>query len=403
MVDASHNDTASGRLALRDGTLFTGTGFGAKATMVGEVVFNTSMCGYQEALTDPSYRAQILTMTAPQMGNYGISEEDVESSGVAVSGFIVRDLSPIHSNHRAVDDLAHWLEEHGIPGLQGIDTRALVRVLRETGAMPGAISTDPDLSDHDLVELARSWDGMSGRNLASEVTPVEAGTWTEGLGEWGQAWRSSPENRYRVLAIDCGAKRNIYRHLVDRGCEVRFLPVDTTPEEILAAEADGLFISNGPGDPAAVEKVIETLKVVAGTMPTFGICLGHQLLALALGAKTWKLKFGHRGANQPVRNMLTGKVEITSQNHGFCVDRDSLEAVGAQVTHLHLNDETVAGFRHLEKPIFSVQYHPEASPGPHDSAYLFDSFIRSMETGRSPVGEDFAKFQEVRSGPAIFR
>jgi carbamoyl-phosphate synthase small subunit len=403
MVDSTDNGTVSGRLALRDGTLFSGIGFGAKATNVGEVVFNTSMCGYQEALTDPSYRAQILTMTAPQMGNYGIAEEDVESGGVAVSGFIVRDLSPIHSNHRAIDDLSHWLEQHGVPGLQGIDTRALVRLLRDTGAMAGAISTDPSLTDLELVELARSWDGMAGRNLASEVTPVEAGVWTEGLGEWGQPWRSSPERSHRVLAIDCGAKRTIYRHLVDRGCEVRFLPVDVTAKEILAAKADGLFISNGPGDPAAVEMLIQTLKVVAGTIPTFGICLGHQLLALALGAKTWKLKFGHRGANQPVRNMLTGKVEITSQNHGFCVDRESLEAAGAEVTHLHLNDETVAGFRHLEKPVFSVQFHPEASPGPHDSAYLFDSFIRSIETGRSPSSEDFLKFQQVRSGPAVFR
>jgi carbamoyl-phosphate synthase small subunit len=268
--------------------------------------------------------------------------------------------------------------------------------------MAGAISTDSSISDLELVALARSWDGMAGRNLASEVTPAEPGVWTEGLGEWGQPWRSTPERTYRVLAIDCGAKRTIYKHLVDRGCEVRFLPVDITAEEILAAKADGLFISNGPGDPAAVERLIETLKVVAGTIPTFGICLGHQLLALALGAKTWKLKFGHRGANQPVRNMLTGKVEITSQNHGFCVDRESLENLGAEVTHLHLNDETVAGFRHLEKPVFSVQFHPEASPGPHDSAYLFDSFIRSIETGRSPSGEDFSKFQKVRSGPAIF-
>lgn len=402
MVDTTLNGMASGRLALRDGTLFSGIGFGARATCVGEVVFNTSMCGYQEALTDPSYRSQILTMTAPQMGNYGIAEEDIESAGVAVSGFIVRDLSPIHSNHRAIDDLGHWLQGHGVPGLQGIDTRALVRLLRETGAMAGAISTDPSLTDLELVELARSWDGMAGRNLASEVTPAEAGEWTEGLGEWGQAWRSAPEKRYRVLAIDCGAKRNIYRHLVDRGCDVRFLPIDVTPEDILGAEADGLFISNGPGDPAAVETLIKTLQVVSGTIPTFGICLGHQLLALALGAKTWKLKFGHRGANQPVRNMLTGKVEITSQNHGFCVDRESLEAAGAEVTHLHLNDETVAGFRHLKKPIFSVQFHPEASPGPHDSAYLFDSFVRSIETGCAPSREEFAKFQEVRSGPPVF-
>ena len=379
------------RLALEDGTVFEGLSFGSEATVTGEVVFNTAMCGYQEALTDPSYRGQVLVMTASQLGNYGVADEDVESGGVAVSGFVVRELARVHSNYRASSDLGSWLERSGVPGLEGVDTRALVRKLRVGGAMRGVISSDEKLSDEELLAMARASTPMQGRNLAAEVTPEQAGDWTEDLGEWGQAWRGSREDTLRVIAIDCGAKRNIYRHLVDRGCEVRFLPLSVEPAALLEMEADGLFVSNGPGDPAAVESLVNTLREVAGKLPTFGICLGHQLLALALGAETWKLKFGHRGANQPVRNLLTGQVEITSQNHGFCVDQKSLEDAGGEVTHVHLNDGTVAGFRHRELPIFSVQYHPEASPGPHDSAYLFDTFIRTMRTGRSPQAADFCE------------
>ena len=401
LVPMSSSDTrSSARIALEDGSVFTGTAFGASATTTGEVVFNTAMCGYQEALTDPSYTGQILVMTASHIGNYGISPEDLESAALAVSGFIVRERVKHHSNFRAETGLHDWMKQAGVPGIEGVDTRALVRRIRERGALSGVISSDASLSDQELVRQARELGSMSGRNLAVEVAPREAGDWSEGLGEWSQPWRPSVERTYRVLAIDCGAKRNIYRHLVDRGCSVRFIPPSSSPEEIRSAKADGLFVSNGPGDPAAVEEVVKTLQEVIGELPTFGICLGHQLLALALGARTWKLKFGHRGANQPVRNLLTGRVEITSQNHGFCVDRESLEANGAEVTHIHLNDGTVAGFRHLERPVFSVQYHPEASPGPHDSAYLFDSFIRSMATGRSPDSEDFSRFQQLRSGPS---
>ena len=391
-------DRSPARLVLEDGSIFEGVGFGAAATSTGEVVFNTAMCGYQEALTDPSYRGQVLVMTPSEVGNYGISEEDVESGAIAVSGFVIRELARKHSNHRAVADLDAWMTAAGVPGIAEVDTRALVRRLRVGGAMRGIISSDPARTDQELLEQARASQPMSGRNLAAEVTPSEPGAFTEGLGEWAMPWRPEVEAPYRVAAIDCGAKRSIYRHLVDRDCEIRVLPLSVTAEELLESGVDGLFVSNGPGDPSAVEGTIETLRQVAGRLPTFGICLGHQLLALALGATTWKLKFGHRGANQPVRNLLTGRVEITSQNHGFCVDGDSLVAAGAEVTHIHLNDGTVAGFRHREKPIFSVQYHPEASPGPHDSSYLFDCFIRSMASRRSLEASDFAGMQEARAG-----
>jgi carbamoyl-phosphate synthase small subunit len=270
-------------------------------------------------------------------------------------------------------------------GLEGVDTRALVRRIRIHGALRGALSNDPTLTDADLVDLARGAPTMAGRNLAKVVGTRAPGTWTEDLGAWSPGREGGSRRRFRVLALDCGAKRNIYRHLVERGCEVEIVPHDITAEAVRARRPDGLFISNGPGDPAAVAATIATLREVAGEIPTFGICLGHQLLALALGARTFKLKFGHRGANQPVRCLLTGRVEITSQNHGFCVDPDSLKAAGCEITHVHLNDGSVAGFRHRTKPIFSVQFHPEASPGPHDASHLFDWFLRMMETGE-PVG-----------------
>jgi len=398
--------TKLARLALEDGTVFHGHAFGGSLRDIdgvglegaGEVVFNTAMCGYQEALTDLSYTGQILTMTATEMGNYGVAAEDIESARPCVAGFVVRELSQIASNQRSVRTLSDWLEEAGVPAIHGIDTRALVRRLRSGGAMRGIISTVAlaDASDADLVARARAIPSMAGANLAAKVSPACSGRYEESLGEWAPrgglfvetkptpAGRA-PGSRFKVVAIDCGAKRNIYRHLVERNCDVEFLPHTATAAEIRARKPDGLFISNGPGDPAVVHTVIETLREVAGEVPTFGICLGHQLLALALGATTWKLKFGHRGANQPVRNLLTGRIEITSQNHGFCVDETSLRAAGGEPTHIHLNDGTLAGFRHTTKPIFSVQYHPEASPGPHDSAYLFDVFVEMM-TSRRPVG-----------------
>ena len=378
------------RLALEDGTVFHGSGFGACSPSnmaLGEVVFTTAMCGYQEALSDPSFSGQILVMTPTEIGNYGVNEEDVESGKPQVAGFVIRELSEMHSNYRATKNLSEWLAAHGVPGIFGIDTRALVRKLRTQGALRGVISGDPKLSDEQLVAKAKSIPSMAGQNLAACVSPKSQGTWTQTLGAWADAsgdGKSSGAKRFKVAALDCGAKRNIYRHLAQRGCEVLTLPHNASAADIRALKPDGLFISNGPGDPAAVAATVATLREIAGEIPTFGICLGHQLLALSLGATTWKLKFGHRGANQPVRNILTGRVEITSQNHGFCVDEDSLRAAGGEPTHIHLNDATLAGFRHTTKPIFCVQYHPEASPGPHESAYLFDCFIDIMRT-RAPV------------------
>lgn len=389
----------SARLALEDGTVFTGRAFGACAepiTSAGEVVFNTAMCGYQEALSDPSYAGQILTMTTPMMGNYGVCGEDVESARPQVAGFVIRELARLRSNFRAETDLSTWLAESGVLGIEGIDTRALVRRLRSRGACRGVISADHALDDAGLVELARESPQMSGRNLAASVSPTEESIWSEDLGPWTAPAPPASPKRLVVVALDCGAKQNILRHLVDRGCDVRVVPHDISADTIRDSGADGLFISNGPGDPAAVEATIQTLREVAGWKPTFGICLGHQLLALALGARTYKLKFGHRGANQPVRNVLTGRVEITSQNHGFCIDPESLAAIDCEVTHLHLNDGTVAGIRHRSKPIFSVQYHPEASPGPHDAAYLFECFLEMMRTGRPVDAESMVEAQRRR-------
>ncbi|MDP6058609.1 MAG: glutamine-hydrolyzing carbamoyl-phosphate synthase small subunit [Pirellulaceae bacterium] len=388
------------RLALVDGTIFEGLAFGdlTPKTIDGEVCFNTSLTGYQEILTDPSYAGQIVTMTYPLIGNYGVNESDMESRGIFVRGFVVRELSRIASNYRATRKLEHWLADHAVTGISGIDTRALTRKLRVDGAMVGVLSTEP-ISATQLVELARQSPGLTGRNLVPEVSIDAPLTWKEDLGQWGthkcDVGTTSP--RFHVLAIDCGAKLNILRNLTQCGCAVTVVPFDTPAEQILERKPDGLFISNGPGDPAAVTKTIDTLRALRAKLPIFGICLGHQLLSLALGAKTYKLKFGHRGANQPVQNLHTDKVEITSQNHGFAVDVSSLEDVGGEPTHINLNDRTLEGFRHKHEPIFAVQYHPEASPGPHDASYLFDCFIQMMGSGQSPTGEQMDQAQRRRS------
>jgi carbamoyl-phosphate synthase small subunit len=397
----SSSTPVAARLALEDGTVFHGVAFGATGVdATGEVVFNTAMCGYQEALTDPSYSGQILTMTATQMGNYGIAAEDIESGKPQVRAFVVRELARLHSNHRAETSLSEWLARHGIPGIAGIDTRALVRKLRTQGALRGVVSTGGTVSDAELVAKAKAIPSMAGQNLAACVSPGARGAFTEDLGAWSPEPARREGRKFRVASLDCGAKRNIYRNLVDRGCEIITLPHDATAADIRALKPDGLFISNGPGDPAVVQATIATLKEIAGEIPTFGICLGHQLLALSLGATTWKLKFGHRGSNQPVRNLLTGRVEITSQNHGFCVDEKTLRAAGGEPTHAHLNDGTLAGFRHTTKPIFCVQYHPEASPGPHDSSYLFDCFIDMMQSRKPVTAEVMEKHQAASARAA---
>lgn len=370
------------KLALEDGSVFTGRAFGATGTSEGEVVFNTSMTGYQEILTDPSYKGQIVTMTYPLIGNYGINRQDVESRQTHVSGFVIRELPPIFSNYRADLSLDAYLKESNIIGISGIDTRALTRRLRVQGVMRGILSTEI-LDDAALVERARRGAAMEGADWVKAVMPTEEYSWDQDQGDWrlGKVERG---DGLHVVAIDCGAKHNILRHLTERGVKVTVLPPDATSADILRHRPDGLFVSNGPGDPAALDYAVDCIKDAAKQVPTFGICLGHQLLSRAIGAETFKLKFGHRGGNQPVINVDTGRVEITSQNHGFAVDRASLEKSGGVVTHINLNDNTVEGFRHKDLPIFSVQYHPEAAPGPHDAAYLFDAFIEMMKT-KKPV------------------
>ena len=389
------------RLALSDGSVFTGTAFGdtSPRCVEGEVCFNTSMGGYQEILTDPSYAGQIVTMTTPLIGNYGTSDGDLESTRAHCSGFVVRELANAESNYRSTAKLEAWLASQGLTGITGIDTRALTRKLRVDGAMDGVLCTDPAKTDSDLVQIAKDSVGLVGRNLAKTVSRDKPIVWDENLGDWSplQGTIATPSNRLKVVALDCGAKLNILRNLTDSGCDVTVLPWNTSPQEVLEHKPDGLFVSNGPGDPAAVIETIENLKALRGKLPTFGICLGHQLLSLAMGADTYKLKFGHRGGNQPVQNLGTGKVEITSQNHGFAVDLDSLKQAGGEPTHINLNDETLEGFRHSSEPTFAVQYHPEASPGPHDSRYLFDCFVAMMQTGTSPTSEQMDTAQRARN------
>jgi carbamoyl-phosphate synthase small subunit len=362
---------AAGVLALEDGSIFRGEAFGASGTAEGEVVFNTAMSGYQEILTDPSYCGQIVTMTAPLIGNYGMNTDDDESSRMHLSGFICKELSPEFSNYRATGSLHEHLNRAGVIGLAGIDTRALTKRLRQQGSLRGVISSE-GLEPFELVARARAAAPMEGANLVERVAPGFERQFLNGGGGM------------RVLAVDCGLKQNIVRELVAAGCSVTTISGGLTAADVLARKPSGLLVGNGPGDPAAVTSTIEMLKGVVGKIPVFGICLGHQMLALALGARTYKLKSGHHGANHPVLNTDTGRVEITSQNHGFAVDLASLDKIGGRATHISLYDRSLEGFAHDDLGVFAVQYHPEAAPGPHDSGYLFMQFARAMRGETNP-------------------
>lgn len=364
------------KLALEDGTIYTGRSFGAVGETFGEVVFNTSMTGYQEVLTDPSYKGQIVAMTYPLIGNYGVNTDDSESTKPQVEGFLARELARLPSNFRSQGRLDDYLCEHNVLGLEGIDTRALVRRLRVHGSMNGVLST-VDLDNASLVRKARHSPHIVGRDLVREVVPSQSFAWSEGFTNPFVTYLPPRPATHHVVALDFGMKHNIPRCLVQVGCKVTVLPGTVGADEVLAHKPDGIFLSNGPGDPEPLRHAIETIQRLAGKKPMFGICLGHQLIGLALGAKTFKLKFGHRGANQPVLNRRTNKVEITTQNHGFAVQLDSLPSE-LEPTHLNLNDGTLEGMRHKRWPLFSVQYHPEASAGPHDSGYLFEEFRQLM-------------------------
>lgn len=368
---------SAAKLALEDGTVYSGRSFGAAGEKCGEVVFNTSMTGYQEVITDPSYKGQIVAMTYPLIGNYGINSEDQESGFPQVEGFLVRELTQLPSNFRSQGDLQGYLEKNRIIGLEGLDTRALVRRLRIRGTMRGVLST-VDLDDRSLVEKARASPGIVGRDLVREVVPEKAYPWKEGFNSaFASELLPGRAATHHVVAMDFGMKWNIPRCLVQVGCRVTVVPGTMSADDILSYKPNGIFLSNGPGDPTAVGYAIENIRRLIGKKPIFGICLGHQLVSLALGAKTFKLTFGHRGANQPVLNRQTGKVEITTQNHGFAVDTASLPTE-VEATHVNLNDNTNEGIRHKRQLLFSVQYHPESSAGPHDSSYLFEEFRRLM-------------------------
>jgi carbamoyl-phosphate synthase small subunit len=361
-------------LALEDGSIFTGRSFGASGETGGEVVFNTSMFGYQEILTDPSYAGQIVVMTYPHIGNYGTNAEDEESRRPYAEGFVAREFSAVHSNWRSEEALEDYLKRHHVVAISEVDTRAIVLHIRSKGAMRGIISS-ADTDPKQLVEKARAVRSMLGCDLASLVTCSRKY-------DYGGSSVDPGVRSFRVIAYDYGVKRNILNHLANFGCRITVVPASTSAEEILACRPDGVFLSNGPGDPEPLAYAAENIRRLLGRVPVFGICLGHQLMGLAFGGKTYKLKFGHRGGNQPVKNLITGKVEITAQNHGFAVDPDSLDARQIELTHMNLNDQTLEGFRHRSLAAFSVQYHPEASPGPHDSHYLFEEFRQLMSEFR---------------------
>lgn len=379
------------KLALEDGSIFTGEACGAAGTRVGEVVFNTSMTGYQEIFTDPSYCGQIVTMTFPQIGNYGVNPEDFESFQPVLAGIVVKQLPPRPSNYRATLALGDFLKEHDIVGIANVDTRAVTRRTRLQGALRGVISTE--VSDPlELLRLAREAAPMNGANLVERVVAPGSKDWTKPL--WQPEPAAAPVagqgNGCHVVALDCGIKHNILRYLVSQGCHVTTVPASTSAADIRALRPDGLLIGNGPGDPAAVTDTIATLRELLGEFPMFGVCLGHQLLSLALGATTYKLAFGHHGANLPVLNKTSGRVEITSQNHGFCVEPKSLEKVGGTLTHINLNDGSLEGFVHRDYSLAAVQYHPEASPGPHDAGYMFERFARAVTNRKGVDAEVFA-------------
>ena len=383
-------ESETAKLALEDGTILTGRSFGATGTTQGEVVFNTSMAGYQEILTDPSYRGQIVTMTYPLIGNYGICDEDVESSRVHVAGFVVREPASRYSNFRATRSLEAYLQENNIVGISNIDTRALTRRLRITGAMNGILSSEI-LDDAELVRRARAADGLVGRDLVQDVTTKEQSKWTRGYESpfAGPVKRDRPGGKKppHIIAFDCGIKDNISRNLIEAGFDVTIVPANASYEEVMAHKPDGIFVSNGPGDPEPVEYTTETIRrLIKQEIPMFGICLGIELIGQALGGTIFKLKFGHRGGNHPVKNLDTGNVEITAQNHGFAVDINSFNQADVRITHVNLNDNTLEGIAHTKLPIFAVQYHPEASPGPHDATYLFGAF-RKMVLQRKPLAK----------------
>jgi carbamoyl-phosphate synthase small subunit len=372
-------------IVLEDGTVFKGRTFAGSGKAFGEIVFNTGMAGYQEILTDPSYKGQMVVMTYPLTGNYGINSEDMESSKIQVEAFIVREYQDFPSNWRSEKSLAEFLEEHGKIGIEGVDTRAITRHIRLAGAMRGVIATgveDTPRVRQELLEEVLAYPGLVGIDMVRRVTCEEPYLWVNNRPHPGIRHWLKEHPGFRIAAFDFGIKYNILRNLEKQGCQIMVFPATTAADEILSYDPDGIFLSNGPGDPAAVTYAVEATRALLGSRPMFGICLGHQLMGLALGGRTFKLKFGHRGVNQPVKDLTTGKVEITSQNHGFCVDLDSLSQAPVKLTHINLNDETLEGLEHRDIPAFSVQYHPEAAPGPHDATYLFERFINAIKHHR---------------------